>query len=80
MISGGELIKLGIPLRRVFALRGFPVWVGVGAVIKPRLKIDPDCSRRVALVFGCGGSLGQAEMNQDAIEDGKLASCRFVDR
>jgi hypothetical protein len=67
-------------LRSVFALRGFPVWVGIGAVIKPGLKIDPDCRRRIALVFGCGRSLGQAEMNQDAIEEGKLASCWFVDR
>lgn len=71
-IGGLELIELCVALRFVFALRCFAVEIGAGAIVKRGVEIDPNLDIRIAFVFRSVRRIGKPELDQNAVEEGKV--------
>jgi hypothetical protein len=67
-----ELIELCVALRLILTLRCFPVEVGAGAIVKRSVEIDPNLDIGIAFVFRSVRCFGEAELDQYAVEEGKI--------
>src|SRR5258708_25528897 len=67
-VGGLKLVQLRIPLRCKFSLRSLAVQIGTWAIVKSRVKIDPNLGIGIASVFRRRRSFGQSQANEHPVK------------